>query len=109
MSFESVHPMRSWDDLRARLAHNRRCFVFFHPTEPRIPLVVLHVALTDRIESSIDRLLNSGQKGEAGVDEASASTAIFYSINNTQPGYYSCFFVLLIVFRSLGVLCHAKL
>ncbi|CAG2183167.1 unnamed protein product, partial [Oppiella nova] len=51
--YEAVHPMRSWADLKRRLGPYRRCFVFSHSCLPCEPLVILHVALTPSISSSI--------------------------------------------------------
>lgn len=43
--YEAVHPVRSWTDLKQRVAEDRRCFVYTHGSMPREPLVVLHTAL----------------------------------------------------------------
>src|SRR5262249_10163213 len=31
IAYEAVHQIQGWDDLRRRLAADRRCFAFFHP------------------------------------------------------------------------------
>jgi WS/DGAT/MGAT family acyltransferase len=36
---EAVHQIRDWQDLRRRLAPDRRCFAFFHPALPDEPLI----------------------------------------------------------------------
>lgn len=52
-SYEAVHPLRHWKELKHRLGPNRRCFVFMHRSLPREPVVILHVALTREPASSI--------------------------------------------------------
>ena len=50
-SWKSSSPTRrctrsqGWDDLRRRLAPDRRCFAFFHPALPDEPLIFVEVAL----------------------------------------------------------------
>ena len=34
IAYEAVHEIHGWDDLRRRLAPDRRCFAFFHPLLP---------------------------------------------------------------------------
>ena len=34
MTYEAVHPIASWSDLRNRLDTDRRCYAFFHPRLP---------------------------------------------------------------------------
>jgi malonyl-CoA decarboxylase len=83
MHYEAVHPIQGWDDLRRRLADDRRCFGFFHPALPDEPLIFVEVALTRDVATEIQPLLDpAGEK----VDPARADTAMFYSINNTLHG-----------------------
>ena len=35
IAYEAVHEIKGWDDLRRRLAPDRRCFAFFHPVAAR--------------------------------------------------------------------------
>ena len=58
-SYEAVHPLRHWKDLKHRLGANRRCFVFMHKAIPREPIVILHVALTREPSSSIQVSIGS--------------------------------------------------
>jgi malonyl-CoA decarboxylase len=83
IQYEAVHDIRSWADVKNRLDSDRRCYGFFHPRMPDEPLIFVEVALMDSIADSITPLLD-----EAGpaADLARATTAIFYSISNTQPG-----------------------
>ncbi len=48
IAYEAVHEIQGWDDLRRRLAPDRRCFGFFHPALPGDPLIFVEVALTQR-------------------------------------------------------------
>jgi len=84
IAYEAVHEIRGWDDLRRRLASDRRFFAFFHPALPAEPLVFLEVALMKGLTASIDAVLHQDQPDDdlEGIPD----TAIFYSINNCQPG-----------------------
>jgi len=82
--YEAVHDIRDWNDLRSRLdPPDRRCYAFFHPAIPDDPLIFVEVALTRGIPDSIQDLLASDRVPSAGAD---ATTAVFYSISNCQPG-----------------------
>ena len=83
IEYEAVHEIRSWSDLHGRLDSNRLCFAFFHNKMPSEPLIFVEVALVNKLSSNIQELLN---KEDAKVEPEQASTAIFYSISNTQPG-----------------------
>ena len=82
--YEAVHDIRDWSDLRSRVdPSDRRCYAFFHPAIPDDPLIFVEVALTQRIAVSIQNLLASDRVPLASAD---ATTAVFYSISNCQPG-----------------------
>jgi malonyl-CoA decarboxylase len=83
INYESVHEIRGWDDLRRRLAEDRRCFAFFHPAMPDEPLIFVEVALVKDIPARVQPLLDSRA---ALMPLKEADTAVFYSINNTQLG-----------------------
>jgi malonyl-CoA decarboxylase len=83
IEYEAVHEIQGWDDLRGRLAADRRCFAFFHPTLPDEPLIFVEIALTRGIPGSIGPLIDPHR--EVG-GPARADSAIFYSINNCQAG-----------------------
>ena len=84
ISYESVHAIQSWDDLRRRLQpDDRRCFAFFHPAMPDEPLIFVEVALTRGTPNSIQTILSEMHRSLAAVD---ADTATFYSISNCQAG-----------------------
>jgi malonyl-CoA decarboxylase len=83
IAYEAVHEIRGWEDLRRRLAPDRRCFAFFHPALPDEPLIFVEVALCQGLASKIEPLLSI----QTPIDGfARADTAIFYSISNCQPG-----------------------
>jgi len=83
MAYEAVHEIRSWADLRHRLESDRRCYAFFHPRMPDEPLVFVEIALTDRVASSVEPLLDESMPV---TDPRAADAAVFYSISSTQPG-----------------------
>jgi malonyl-CoA decarboxylase len=82
--YEAVHAIENWDDLRNRLAPpDRRCYAFFHPQLVDEPLIFVEVALTKEIPDAIAPLLDLGRPVIAAQE---ATTAVFYSISNTQKG-----------------------
>jgi malonyl-CoA decarboxylase len=84
IQYESVHEIRGWDDLHRRLADDRRCFAFFHPALADEPLIFVEVALTNGLSGSIQEVLSAKIPGPE--TEFRPDAAIFYSINNCQPG-----------------------
>ena len=97
-ALEAVHPVRDWTDLRTRVGKYRRCFVYTHPSMPGEPVVILHVALTQEVASSVSGLVKNhrqvkGAHGEVWKREEGEveqpdkiGAAIFYSVTSTQPG-----------------------
>ncbi len=83
IKYEAVHDIRSWDDVKNRLDSDRRCYGFFHPRLPDEPLIFVEVALIEHMADSITPLLD---EKAAAADLDKATTAIFYSISNTQTG-----------------------
>ncbi|BEP35881.1 malonyl-CoA decarboxylase [Variovorax sp. V59] len=82
--YEAVHDIKSWTDVKNRLDDSdRRCYGFFHPRLPNEPLIFVEVALVDRISDGITPLLD---EAAVPIQPAKATTAIFYSISNTQNG-----------------------
>ncbi len=81
---EAVHAINDWQDLRRRLEPpDRKCFAFFHPAMQEEPLIFVEVALTADLPQSIQSVLSSDREPMAFEQ---ATTAIFYSISNCQPG-----------------------
>lgn len=83
IQYEAVHEIKSWEDLRNRVAHYRRCYAFFHPRMTDEPLIFVEVAFTEDMADNIQQLLDPSGPPE---DPHKARWAIFYSISNTQPG-----------------------
>jgi malonyl-CoA decarboxylase len=81
--YEAVHVIEGWDDLKNRLASDRRCFAYFHPRMPEEPLIFVWVALVNGISDNVKVLLD---KDAPLGDPEKADTAIFYSISNAQTG-----------------------
>ena len=87
IAYEAVHEIKGWDDLRRRLAPDRRCFAFFHPALPGEPLIFVEVALVQGLATAMPPLLARQTDEEAARAQAArADTAIFYSISNCQDG-----------------------
>ena len=83
IAYEAVHEIHGWDDLRRRLADDRRCFGFFHPVLPDEPLIFVEVALTRGLIGEIKTLIPNQSET---TPEEKPDTAIFYSISNCQTG-----------------------
>jgi len=82
--YEAVHAIRDWDELRSRLEPpDRRCYGFFHPQLVDEPLIFVEVALTREIPDSVGTLLDMER---TPIRANEATTAVFYSISNTQAG-----------------------
>src|SRR6202158_857944 len=76
IAYEAVHEIKGWDDLRRRLAPDRRCFGFFHPALPGEPLIFVEVALTTGLASSVQPLLaHDDDEGAERERERTADTA----------------------------------
>jgi malonyl-CoA decarboxylase len=87
IAYEAVHEINGWDDLRRRLAPDRRCFAFFHPALPDDPLIFVEVALVQGLAGAVQPLLVQDDDDDAARERVSrADTAIFYSISNCQDG-----------------------
>jgi len=83
ISYEAVHEISGWDDLKHRLDGDRRCYAFLHPAMPDEPLVFVEVALTKGLAGNLPALLD---QSVPPIDPTQADTAIFYSITNCQRG-----------------------
>lgn len=83
LRYEKVHKMRTLEDLKRRLAPDRRCFGFFHPALPDEPLIFVEVALVEGMADQIQPLIAPESPLRDG---GNADTAIFYSINNCHDG-----------------------
>ncbi|MDQ8031090.1 MAG: malonyl-CoA decarboxylase family protein [Bordetella sp.] len=81
--YEAVHEIRSWDDLKHRVAADRRCYAYFHPQMPDVPLIFVEVAFAPQMADNVQVLLDMAAPRQ---DLEKARWAIFYSISNTQAG-----------------------
>ncbi|THD64828.1 malonyl-CoA decarboxylase [Phenylobacterium sp.] len=87
IAHEAVHEIKGWDDLRRRLAPDRRCYAFFHPALPGEPLIFVEVALVEGLATAMPPLLaQDTDEAAARAQALRADTAIFYSISNCQDG-----------------------
>ena len=83
IQYEAVHEIRSWDELRHRVAEHRRCYAFFHPRMNDVPLIFVEVAFATQMADNVQVLLDPAIPAN---DLNKARWAIFYSISNTQAG-----------------------
>lgn len=81
--YDRVHAVAGADDLKNRLADDRRCYVLFHPALDDRPIALVWVALTKTVPERISELLDIER---VRIDPTAASVAVFYSISNTHPG-----------------------
>lgn len=65
------------------MAPDRRCYAYFHPQLPDVPLIFVEVAFAGSMADNVQALLDSAAPRQ---DLDKARWAIFYSISNTQPG-----------------------
>ena len=88
IAYEAVHEIKGWDDLRRRLAPDRRCFAFFHPALARRAADLRRgragggAGRRDAAAAAHD----GDDEAAARAQAARADTAIFYSISNCQDG-----------------------
>jgi hypothetical protein len=80
---ELVHPALRLEDMGRRVGGNRRCFALSHCATPDEPMVFVEVALRHGMAHSIHDILDCD---DTAAGHRRPDTAIFYSINNAQPG-----------------------
>src|SRR5690606_30824397 len=83
IAYEAVHEIKGREDLRLRLAADRRCFAFFHPAMPDEPSIFAAVALCKGPPPAVDAMIGRERTVE---DVGEADTAVFYSISNCHAG-----------------------
>ncbi|XP_078372842.1 malonyl-CoA decarboxylase, mitochondrial-like isoform X2 [Oculina patagonica] len=88
LHYEAVHSMYGWEDLKRRLAPDRRCYIYTHRSMPGEPVVVLHTALEYEIADNIQVILSEPEvdRDECEYELEKRTTAVFYSITSTQKG-----------------------
>ncbi len=103
ITYEAVHAIESWDDLKNRLDSDRRCFAYFHPRMPDEPLIFVEVALVNGMSANVQALLDEDAPLGNPLD---ADTAIFYSISNAQKGLAGISFGNFLIKRVAGELTN---
>jgi malonyl-CoA decarboxylase len=103
ISYEAVHAIQGWHDLKNRLDSDRRLYAFFHPRMPDEPLIFVEVALVRGMAGNIHELLD--EHAPVG-DPDQADSAIFYSINNAQRGLVGISFGNFLIKRVVDSLSH---
>ena len=84
ISYEAIHEINGWDELRLRVAaEDRRLYGFFHPALSAEPLIFVEVAMMAGIPRAITPIL---AKQRQQLEPSAATTAVFYSISNCQKG-----------------------
>ena len=80
IAYEAVHEIHGWDDLRRRLAPDRRCFAFFHPVLPDGPDLRRGRAGGGTATAVQPLLSHDTDENVRRAQAERADTAIFYSI-----------------------------
>jgi malonyl-CoA decarboxylase len=83
ITYEAVHEIRGFPDLKRRLERDRRCFAFFHPALPDEPLIFVEVAFVNELPADVAPIL--AMESAVG-DPRRARCAVFYSITSCQEG-----------------------
>ncbi|GHU04589.1 hypothetical protein FACS1894205_3080 [Alphaproteobacteria bacterium] len=83
VAFESVHPIRDENDLRNRMAENRRIYGLFHKGSVDGLVVFVEAAVIRGRCGGIQRLLDETPPAD---DARESDRVIFYSINNARKG-----------------------
>jgi malonyl-CoA decarboxylase len=83
ITYEAVHEIQGFPDLKRRLERDRRCFAFFHPALQDEPLIFVEVAFTNELPSEVAPILSMDS---AVGDPKRAKCAVFYSITSCQEG-----------------------
>ncbi|XP_028341230.1 malonyl-CoA decarboxylase, mitochondrial isoform X1 [Physeter macrocephalus] len=83
---EAVHPVKNWVDMKRRVGPYRRCYFLSHCSAPGEPLIILHVALTSEISSSIQTIIVKESPTSETEERDTITTAILYSLSLTQQG-----------------------
>ncbi|XP_027043887.1 malonyl-CoA decarboxylase, mitochondrial-like [Pocillopora damicornis] len=88
LRYEAVHSMSGWEDLKRRLAPDRRCYIYTHRSMPGEPVVVLHTALEYEIADNIQVILSEPEvdRDACEYELEKRTAAVFYSITSTQKG-----------------------
>src|SRR3546814_9825577 len=58
IQYEAVHEIRSWEELKHRVADHRRCYAFFQPRMQDVPLIFVEVAFASTMAGNVQVLLD---------------------------------------------------
>ncbi|KAJ3369189.1 hypothetical protein GGF31_005470 [Allomyces arbusculus] len=83
IQYETVHLMKTTDDLDKRLQRYRLIYAYLHPRLAD-PIAFLQIALTPNLAGSVQSILNDATANEPMDPPPTA--AIFYSVNSTMRG-----------------------
>ncbi|KNE67329.1 hypothetical protein AMAG_11800 [Allomyces macrogynus ATCC 38327] len=83
IQYETVHLMKTTNDLDKRLQRYRLIYAFLHPRLAD-PIAFLQIALTPTLSGSVQSILNDATANEQMDPPPTA--AIFYSVNSTMRG-----------------------
>ncbi|MFT5118567.1 MAG: malonyl-CoA decarboxylase, partial [Kiritimatiellia bacterium] len=104
ISYEAIHEINGWDELRLRVAaEDRRLYGFFHPALSAEPLIFVEVAITAEIPTSIAPILANKRQQ---LNPSEATTAVFYSISNCQKGLQGISFGNFLIKQAVEELRH---
>ncbi|MFT5549212.1 MAG: malonyl-CoA decarboxylase [Candidatus Azotimanducaceae bacterium] len=104
ISYEAIHEINGWDELRLRVAaEDRRLYGFFHPALIAEPLIFVEVAITGEIPTAIAPILANNRQQ---LNPSEANTAVFYSISNCQKGLQGISFGNFLIKQAVEELRH---
>ncbi|KAG2212862.1 hypothetical protein INT46_009654 [Mucor plumbeus] len=83
-SYEAVHQVKDWKDIKRRLGPDRRVYAFFENNIPNEPLVFVHVALLPTMANSVQAILNAPNPTKQDSNLSNFKYAICYSITTQQ-------------------------
>ena len=72
--YEAVHEITSWDDLRHRVAPDRRCYAYFHPQMPGVPLIFVEVAFAGQMAGNVQRCWTAPRRRRTWTRRAGRSS-----------------------------------
>ncbi|KAL7319896.1 hypothetical protein PS15m_002979 [Mucor circinelloides] len=83
-SYEAVHQVKDWKDIKRRLEPDRRVYAFFENNIPNEPLVFVHVALLPTLANSVQAILEAPNPTKQDLNPSNFEYAICYSITTQQ-------------------------
>ncbi|KAK4516354.1 uncharacterized protein ATC70_011325 [Mucor velutinosus] len=83
-SYEAVHQVKDWKDIKRRLEPDRRVYAFFENNIPNEPLVFVHVALLPSLANSVQAILEAPSPTRQDLHPNNFEYAICYSITTQQ-------------------------